>query len=923
MSSSPATERTLVQLAREIARDYVLEKQKSRTNSSLTDEIVRSAERKFGSTLREEIARLETNAVVDTPTMEMFANLPNNRLNAGHMLEDPTLVSESEAAREIPLGSLPSEYELLGILGQGGMGVVYKARHRPLRRVVAIKMILAGAHASPEILRRFQQEAEASAQLSHPNIVSVYEVGQHHGLPYFSMEFIDGKSLSAHLRESSLTSHRAAELLLQMCAAVHYSHEQGILHRDLKPQNIMLTTEGIAKVADFGLAKRLSDDDPQYTRTGDILGTPGYMAPEQARGSREVGPTADVYALGAILYCMLTGRAPFVSPTTFETLRQIINQEPVAPSRLQPKIDRDLETICLKCLEKDPVKRYSSAEALSEELQKVLEGKPIKARPTTQLDRSWKWCKRNPGLATLYAIVSTLLACLLLGGLTAAVVINERKHAEQLAKEEALANAELAENQAHVAQDTTRAVLYQTREFFDERPELNPLREKVLDKILSEIHRVHDRFYGESTNDIFRASAISQLGMIYLEAERPEQALKMLLEAEQSLQQLDKLGTVSRADVSAMRLTFAIADAHRALHHFDDAERRYLQNLEQRQTYFEKNPQFNQSTQEQSLAEVYGRLGKLYLVMGKSRQAEDYIAKSVAARRTGLEQAPHSREAMGELAGTLTVLGQLYQRQGKLDLMRGAQNESLVLTMKLAESNKNSFTIYNLVLKQKQLAEQELTAGALVEAESLLIAAIKSLEKLRAEKFEAGNVLDQLAYCYYLRALLSRAQQRDSSDNFNTAIAFQKEIVQQSSTVDRQGLLLKLLSRGGPLEEALSLANKLASQEKSLMATGYATLGLGFISARLAEDPIRQQELQTKAIALAKRLIELGWDDIDALRSTDPDFAPLQRLPAFQQMLDAAGKPTQATIHRIDEPTTHSPSRAQRFLLARLALESR
>jgi tetratricopeptide (TPR) repeat protein len=300
-------------------------------------------------------------------------------------------------------------YILLSELGRGGMGVVYKARQMALNRLVALKMLLAGGHAGPELLARFQTEAEAVARLAHPNIVHIYEVGEQDGLPYFSLEFVAGGSLAKKLAGKPQLARDAARLVETLARTMHYAHQHGIMHRDLKPANVLLTTEGVPKITDFGLAKRLEGDSSQ-TRSGALLGTPSYMAPEQARGQvREVGPLADVYALGAILYELLTGRPPFLAATPLDTIEQVRSQEPVPPSRLQPKVPSDLETICLKCLQKEVHKRYASAEALADDLHRFLAGEPILARPVRAPERLWRWCRRNPRVASLSAAVLVLL----------------------------------------------------------------------------------------------------------------------------------------------------------------------------------------------------------------------------------------------------------------------------------------------------------------------------------------------------------------------------------------------------------------------------------------------------------------------------------------------------------------------------------
>jgi WD40 repeat protein len=297
-------------------------------------------------------------------------------------------------------------YEVLGELGRGGMGVVYRARQVGLNRPVALKMILAGGHASAGELARFRTEAEAIAQLQHPNIVQVHEVGEQNGLPYFSLEFCDGGSLATRLDGTPWEPPRAAALVETLARAMQAAHARQIVHRDLKPANVLLADDETPKVTDFGLAKRL-DAGAGQTASGAILGTPSYMAPEQAGGDgRHVGPAADVYALGAILYELLTGRPPFKAATPLDTVLQVVSDEPVPPARLNSQTPRDLETICLKCLAKEPAKRYATAAALAQDLRRFQAGEPIAARPVGRLERGWRWCRRNPATAGLVGLAA-------------------------------------------------------------------------------------------------------------------------------------------------------------------------------------------------------------------------------------------------------------------------------------------------------------------------------------------------------------------------------------------------------------------------------------------------------------------------------------------------------------------------------------
>ncbi|MBC8869737.1 MAG: protein kinase [Planctomycetes bacterium] len=391
--------------------------------------------------------------------------------------EAPTLAPTETAG--VAIGTMLryfGDYELLEEIARGGMGVVYKARQVTLNRIVALKMILAGQLASEEDVQRFHAEAEAAANLDHPGIVPIFEVGEHEGQHYFSMGFVEGSSLSAKVADGPLPPKEAAELVRAVAEAVQYAHDNGVIHRDLKPANVLLAgsdqqsaisrekeisdpklradslrlTACVPKVTDFGLAKKV-EGDSGLTATGQILGTPGYMPPEQASGKiDEVTETADVYSLGAILYCLLTARPPFQADNSLDTLMQVLEQEPVSPRTLNPKVPLDLETICLKCLEKDRRRRYDSARALTEELERFLDGRAILARPISRPARLWRWCKRKPALATASGLAALATAAALVT-LSIAVVLVTRSRNKAIGLAEA--NARLADEKGHLADE--------------------------------------------------------------------------------------------------------------------------------------------------------------------------------------------------------------------------------------------------------------------------------------------------------------------------------------------------------------------------------------------------------------------------------------------------------------------------------------
>ncbi|MFO0808258.1 MAG: serine/threonine-protein kinase [Gemmataceae bacterium] len=431
-------------------------------------------------------------------------------------------------------------YDILGVLGRGGMGVVYKARQKGLQRLVALKMILGGAHAGDADKGRFRLEAEAVAQLQHRNIVAIYDIGERDGLPFFSLEYLDGGSLQDRANGQPMPPKVAAEIVAQLADAMQYAHERGIIHRDLKPQNVLFQkapegsrtsvhTSGdlkpagdIPKITDFGLAKKI-EGDSGFTGTGAILGTPSFMSPEQADGrTKEIGPPTDIHALGAILYDLLTGRPPFLGADPMDTIMQVRNLDPVPPTRWNPRTPLDLENIVLKCLQKEMSKRYASAGALADDLRRFVADEPVMARPTPAWEKAYKWAKRRPTAAAVVGLSTLLAASLLVGSI--ALARSEKMYAEsqrQRADEQektALKETklrELANRQRGRAEDNLKRMRQALDELLtrigDQKLRDVPALTKIRGELLSRATAIYDEaLKGEADLDLVREAGWAQ-----------------------------------------------------------------------------------------------------------------------------------------------------------------------------------------------------------------------------------------------------------------------------------------------------------------------------------------------------------------------------------------------------------------------------
>jgi tetratricopeptide (TPR) repeat protein len=545
------------------------------------------------------------------------------------------------------------DYELLEEVARGGMGIVYKARQLSLNRTVALKMILAGEFALPEEVQRFRLEAEAAANLDHPNIVPIYEVGVHDGQQYFSMRLVAGGNLSEHRERLAGRPRDTARLLATVARAIHHAHQRGLLHRDLKPANILLDAEGQPHVTDFGLAKRVAVPGtppgqdgpgpasgwPSLTAAGTAVGTPSYMAPEQAAG-RKGGLTtaADVYSLGAILYELLTGRPPFKGETPLNTLLEVIHQEPVPPRVLRPRVDRDLETICLKCLHKEPAKRYASALALADDLQRYLAGEPLQARPVGPLGRAGRWCRRNPALAAAAGLATVALAAAVVVSCLYAVA--ESRHAARLAEEEAQLQRALG-----AAQQNAREAQQQTAEAERERARAD-----------DSFRQAH-----QAVNDFMRLTdGLTQLSGSQAVRKR---ILAALLKYYQDF--LDQRG-------DDPRLRAELADAYSSVAHINDATGAKTEALAANQRalglYQDLAREHPEDPRWQgALVHALNNVGVLQDALGQPAAAQESVRQALEICERRVRERPDSPELLRDLATVVHHVGSQDRDAGRFD----------------------------------------------------------------------------------------------------------------------------------------------------------------------------------------------------------------------------------------------------------------
>jgi uncharacterized protein (TIGR03067 family) len=595
---------------------------------------------------------------------------------------DEIVTRAPEGSSDQPAAGLPrfAGYSILSELGRGGMGVVYRAIQAGLNRPVALKMILAGEYAGGAERERFRREAEAVARLCHPNIVQVHEVGEVEGRLFFSLEFLEGGSLAERLGGKPQPPGTAARIVRSLAEAVQHAHEHGIVHRDLKPANILLAGSAdlalelcVPKVADFGLAKRLEQEAGQ-TRSGAVVGTPSYMAPEQAEGkSREVGPAADVWALGVILYEMLLGRPPFQAATAMDTILQVVSEEAAPPRRLNPSVPRDLEVICLKCLEKIPARRYAKAQELADDLRRYLNGEPIHARPASAWERAWKWTRRRPALAALLLVCVVAVLALLGGSWWYSGRLQRERDYALAQRDEATRAREEAERQQRHARSRLRQLVGAV----DSIAQVTPERLSLVGAQMTEERRQRLRdalrlcrgFLEEVGDDPAERQAAGQtwtrvavLHLLLAEMDKAAEPIRRAVELQRRLTDTYPDRQDYKYDLSRSRLVEG--HLHLMSGRVVEARTAYEDALQQLGRVAAKSPE--DARCQQALAEGHRHLAALYLRLNQMRTAELHFRQDLAryeglARRYPKDPEYKYQKAVGQsnLAAVLHTAGHL------------------------------------------------------------------------------------------------------------------------------------------------------------------------------------------------------------------------------------------------------------------------
>ncbi len=753
-------------------------------------------------------------------------------------------------------------FRILGELGHGGMGTVYKAWQVRLKRVVALKVIRTDAYAERGAAARFHAEAEAAARFQHPNIVQVFEVGEYAGMGYLVLEYAAGGGLDRRLAGLLQDARVSAQLIETLARAIHYAHQQGIVHRDLKPANVLLTEDGVPKISDFGLAKLLERDDG-LTQPGDILGTPSYMAPEQIRGfAHNIRPTADVYALGAILYEMLTGRPPFKGTTPMSTMEQVANQDPLSPSKLQRHTPRDLEIICLKCLEKEPRRRYATALELAEDLRRYLDRQPILARPTPPWERTWKWARRRPTAAT--ALSSGVMGvALLLGGAfyynaRLRVAVRTAKNAEQTS----VANARVAVEQRNLALKAFNELVYDVQEKLGQTPATRTVRQELLNTAIAGLDEIAQSTVG-SAPDLSQAVAHQKLGDNFRIIGRSAQARRHY---ELSRRLAENLLAAAPNDIAVAQELY---QAHMGLgllniaaKQYGDAKTEFGRAAAIAESIAAALPQRDGAHRE--LIEAYLQLGRAHSFAHEYEPAKSCFQKMRDLSESWASQDPTSHRAMDLLASSYRKLGDLKKFSRDYAGARRDYLDAIAIGRKLVAADPGEFefkshlaiALDDLAVVVKEQREFDTSRGLFLEAERLFTQLVESDPERMSSQLVLLNTQFNLA-----------ALERDDYQFARAAELF-RAALNRLLWLEREGRLEHgrgTFSNGNALESEIAVCE---AAPRALVDIEFARSRPVLLAARLlrlrARSLADRKDLR-QAAAAAHTLCTLTADDPDVL----------------------------------------------------------
>jgi serine/threonine-protein kinase len=692
---------------------------------------------------------------------------------------------ESEDDSRFPKSIGP--YSIVRVLGRGGMGIVYLAYQAKLGRTVALKMVLAGSHSSSTALDRFLAEAKAVAHLQHPNIVQIFEIGEHERLPFFSLEFVDGQSLDDKLRGKPLPPQEGAKLLVTICRAMQYAHDHGVLHRDLKPANILLSKEGVPKVTDFGLAKRLEEEaaGSGTTREGTVMGTPSYMSPEQAQGAiAKLGPATDQYSLGAMLYEFLTGRPPFVSPKPLETIMQVIKKEPLAPRELQPKVPLDLETICLKTLSKEPEKRYSSCAELADDLERYLRGEPIIARPVSQAEKAWRWYKRNRLVGNLSIAAAVGLLAVATISTWSAFTLNSKNKELQTAQEATLEQARIAKQNELTALENERVAQANEKR----ATESEAVAVRRAESIVQTVQTFFNEVQSIDTNEVPRMKETR---------DRMMKTILPLIEREV----LKEMPTDDKARLTAAALRKALADDMAAQNMKESAEKYYLE-LEQ---FFKERAEKKKTDAARSnYLQIVRSIGDLKRELGRDMESSlAYHQQQLAIAKDIFENSRADENGEGKYPGyqKLQLLARAYHDVAVTYIRIGDLDQAKIHSLEAQRLYQEAITSIETdpSLSQVPAANKQNAIKAMRDALSITMLAYATIANRTGEPEKMEEIL---------RPVVATAKEAFERDQTNASIL--------RDYCGKLGLLSEFLAQTqrtddglAGLEEAVKLADRL------------------------------------------------------------------------------------------------------------------